>query len=146
MTPLPPRILVGCGVAAVACLTAFRVGDRPARMAAGLVAACLGLTTFAEWITDLRAEPVVCGDIVCGLGLLLLASSFNAAWLWTMTGIEAALFMLHAWFYGFSETPSAKLVIANNLLATLGLIVLVIGAVRSRKQANPTEDAASAIL
>ena len=77
---------------------------------------------------------MVCGDVICGLGLLLLAASFNAGWLWAMTGIEAMLFLVHAWFYGFGETPSATLILANNLLATVSLIVLVIGAVRSRKR------------
>ena len=119
---------------AAGCLTAFRVGNRVVRMTAVLGIICWSLATLAEWATGLRAEPVIVADIVFGIGLLLLAASFNSRWLWIMTLIQAVLLTVHAWFYGVSETPGAKLVVANNLLSTASLVVLVVAAFRSRQQ------------
>ncbi len=137
-----PRLLVGLLLMTAACLTALRWGARPVRLAAMVIGVAWALTTVGELATGLRAEAVILGDIAGGLGLLVLAASFHTRWLWAMTLIEAALFMLHAWFYAVADAPGVTLVVANNVLATLGLVVLVGAALqdlrtRARRAASP---------
>ena len=128
-----PRLLVGLVLMATACSAGMRWGGGPVRLAAGVIAVAWTLTTVGELVTGLRAEPVIIGDVRGGMGLLVLAASFPTRWLWTMTLIEAAVFMLHAWSYGVSDTPTAVLVFANNVLASLILVVLVVAALQDRR-------------
>ena len=137
MTSAFPRLVLGVVLMGGACLIALRYGDRTTRMAAVLIGACWTLTTAAQVATGLRAEPVIVGDIVCGLGLLGLAASFNTGWLWFMTLIEAAMFVLHAWFYGASERPGEGWIWFNNGLATVVLATLVWAALRPRETSGP---------
>ena len=51
-----------------------------------------------------------------------------------MTLIEACLFVLHAWFIG-TPTPESAAMMGNNVFATGLLVVLVLGALMSRRRA-----------
>lgn len=96
-----------------------------------LVVVCWTVTTLAEFATGRRAEPVMIGDAVFGVGLLWFAWRYNRGFLWVMVGIQATLFFLHALLYEASTPPSRIQALGNNLLATGALIVLVVAALRS---------------
>ncbi len=128
-----PRLLVGLVLMGAACLTGLRWGGGPVRLASAIIALAWTLTTIGELATGRSAEPVIIGDVVGGMGLLVLAASFPTKWLWTMTLIEAALFLLHAWFYGVSDMPGGVLIAANNALAASILVVLVVAALQDRR-------------
>jgi hypothetical protein len=134
------RLLFGCTLMAVACYTAWRVGDLPQRRIGVLVAICWVLTTIGEFATGRQAEPVMIGDAVFGLGLLWFAWRYNTIWLWLMICLEAALFFLHAAVYQAGQPPNAIQAVGNNILATLGLIVLVVASLLDwrRRQHAPT--------
>jgi hypothetical protein len=110
---------------ATVCATAWRLGDRPQRGAGVAIAACWILTTIAEFATGRQAEPVMMGDAAFGVALLWFVWRYNTGWLWMMIGIEAALFFLHAAVYQVGRPPNPIQAIGNNLLATLGLVVLL---------------------
>jgi hypothetical protein len=113
------------------CFIALRLGDRPERRTAMLVAICWSLTTVAEVATGRQAEPVIIGDAVAGVGLLWLAWRYNKGFLWVMIALEATLFFLHALLDEAGLPPNRMQTTGNNLLATGALAALVIGALGS---------------
>jgi hypothetical protein len=125
LTSTDLRLLVGCAIMAAVCITAWRLGDRPQRGIAAVIAICWVLTTVAEFATGRTAEPVMVGDAVFGIGLLWFVWRYNTVWLWIMIGMEAALFFLHATIYQVGRPPNPLQTVGNNLLATLGLVVLL---------------------
>ncbi len=115
---------------AAVCITAWRLGDRPQRSIAVVVALCWVLTTVAEFATGRQAEPVMMGDAIFGVGLLWFVWRYNTGWLWMMIGVEAALFFLHAAVYQAGRPPNPFQALGNNILATLGLVVLLTAVLR----------------
>ena len=136
MTAEHLRLLIGFALMAMACSLSLAIGDRPIRMAAVLVAACWIIAFVGRQTTSMVAEPAIASEVICGLGLLYLASTYNTSWLWLMVGIEAILLCFHAWYFGTSETPPPAQIMGNNVLATADLIVLVAAAVHSRRSAT----------
>ena len=130
MTLALSRIVTGVALMVLGCAPAAILGNRPVRLATAIIAACWALVAAAQVATGLIVEPVMVGEIVSGLGLLAVAMSFDAKWLWVEIAIEAALLLLHAWFYEQGEVPSANFVTFSNLLTTVGLGVLVAAAIR----------------
>ena len=133
MTPDNVRLIVGLTIMAAACLTAYRIGDEPVRLAAALVMASWVVAFAGQQLTGLRTEPVMASEVVAGIGFLFLAGSYSAFWLWVEVGLEAAVLFMHAWYYGYGEATPAAQIIANNLVTVAALIVLVWAAVRSRR-------------
>lgn len=134
------RLLVGCTIMAAVCITAWRLGDRPQRSIAVVVALCWVLTTVVEFVTHRQAEPVMLGDATFGIALLWFVWRYNTGWLWMMIGLEAALFFLHAAVYQAGRPPNPIQAIGNNVLATLGLVVLLGAVLRghfARRRARP---------
>ncbi|MGC1301719.1 MAG: hypothetical protein WA840_05025 [Caulobacteraceae bacterium] len=132
MTLSEIRILFGCLWAAVGCAIAIRIGGEPERRAAMLMVICWVATTAVQFLTGRLFEPVLVGDFVYGVGLLWFAARYNRPWIWIMIAFEAVLFFLHASLYQADRTLGLIHLIANNLMAMGGPVVLVIAAVRSR--------------
>lgn len=133
MTPEAIRLLAGLVVMAAACGIAYRIGDRPVRLTAGLIAASWIIAFAGQRLTGMLVEPLLASELVAGIGLLFLAASFSADWLWAEVGIEVLLLCMHAWFYGNDEATTRGEIIANNVLASTSLLVLVGAAARSRR-------------
>lgn len=118
------RILIGFGLMAVVCMTAVSVGNRALRRAAILVAGCWALATLIELGFGHRTEAVIAGDSLCGLGLLFLAATETAWWVWILLLVQSALFLMHALLYKLDQPPTTLYVVANNSLNTLGLAIV----------------------
>lgn len=126
-----PRLAVGVVLMAVVCLTAWRLGDRPVRLAALVIAVAWTVGTAGQIVFRRQAEPILVGDVVAAAGLLRLAWSYHRRWLWIAICIQAAIFFVHAAYY----PPPAVLPVAerwaNNALNTAGLGVILAAAMMS---------------
>ncbi len=128
------RIAIGFVIMAVVCLTAWRIGDRPVRLAVLIVAAAWAVATAGEVVLQRQAEPVLVGDAIAAAGMLRLAWTYHRRWLWLTICIEAALFFLHAAYYPAPAMLPPGERLANNALNTAGLAVILAGAVVSWRQ------------
>ena len=108
-----------------ACGFTFWAGNRSMRLTAVLIFACWAAAVAAEFAFGPNIAILLAANLVNGLGLLVLATMDGAAWLLVMTSIEAALFLLHALTLSSDRDPAGLEVIGNNVLVTLGLIVMV---------------------
>ena len=125
------RLAIGVVLMAAVCLTAWRIGDRPVRLPALIVAAAWAVATAGEVLIQRQAEPVIHGDAIAALGMLRLAWTYHRRWLWLAICIEAALFFLHAIYYLPPALIPLRERLANNALNTAGLAVILAAALIS---------------
>ena len=123
------------------CVTAWWLGDRPVSVAALIIAAAWAVATTGEVILQRQGEPILLGDAIAALGLLRLAWTYHRRWFWLATGIEVALFFLHAAYYPPPALLTADERWANSGLNTAGLAVILVAALTSQRQ----EQRASAV-
>ncbi len=127
------RALFGCLWAVGGCAVTIRIGDQPERRAAILMLLCWVATTIVQFLTHHMIEPVLVGDFAYGLGLLWLAARYNQGWTWFMIFFEAILFFLHAGLYQAHDHRLGLVhLVANDIMAMAGPVVLVVAALRSR--------------
>ena len=124
------RIGIGAVSMLLACGFAWRRGSAPVRAAVGLVAVCWTAGILLQFATGHTVEPVIASDIVIALGLLRLAWLKGVSWLWVGVAIEAAVLMIHAVFFHSGQPPTPLLIFANNGLMAVGLVAIVMAAIR----------------
>ena len=125
MNPALVRALIGLAVMVAACGFTFCVGNRSMRRAAVLIFVCWAVAVALEFAIGPHIAILLAADLIAGLGLLILATTEGASWLLVMISIEAALFLLHALTMSSNRDPGRLEVIGNNVLVTLGLMVMV---------------------
>ncbi len=96
MGPTELRLWIGLALMAACCGLAYAIGDRMVRRTALLAASCWVGVTVLELLSGRQAEPAIAGDVIAGIGLLVLATKGGAAWQWLLVGVQAALMMLPA--------------------------------------------------
>ena len=133
MPPHFTRILIGFALMAVLCSAAFALGDRPVRKMALLIGFAWAASVLTQLATGHLPEPAIAADVVCALVTLAWAWRGERRWLWGMVGIESCLLLLHALLFtvGWQATPMEAL--ANNILTTGALVLLLIAAVLARR-------------
>jgi peptidoglycan/LPS O-acetylase OafA/YrhL len=138
MTPVPLRIPIGVVLMAAACITAYRIGDQTVRRVAVLIAGCWTAAAVAQVLSGQLMGPVIVADIVCGLVILRWAWREEKTWLWLLAGLESGLFLLHAVLFQTPGAPTPPEVIGNNILSTLGLLILLFAALHNRGDSSPS--------
>jgi len=136
ITPGEIRVLLGCAWAVVGCAITIRIGAKPERNAAILMLVIWVAVTAVQFLTGRVFEPVLIGDFAYGVGLLWFAVRYNKAWIWLMIAFEAVLFFIHASLYQAQHVVGLLHLIANNLIAAGGPLVLLITALRSQTERN----------
>jgi hypothetical protein len=125
MSPALVRALIGLVVMLAACGFTFCVGNRTMRQVAVLIFVCWAAAVLAEFALGPRIKMLLAANLVNSFGLLVIATMDGAGWLLVMISIQAALFLLHALTMALDRAPERIEVIGNNVLVTLGLLVMV---------------------
>jgi hypothetical protein len=100
----------------------------------------VAVLTFVCWAGAVALEfaigphiaIIIAANVVAGIGLLIVAAIDGARWLFVMIALEAAMLVLHALTVTLDRPPGPIEVIGNNVLVTLGLLVMVGAAVAHR--------------
>jgi hypothetical protein len=119
------RALIGLVVMLVACGFTFSVGNRTMRRVAILIFVCWAAAVLFEIALGPHIKILLAANLACGFGLLVIATMDGAVWVLVMISIEASLFFLHSLTMALDRTPGRLEVIGNNILVTLGLLVMV---------------------
>jgi hypothetical protein len=141
--PALVRAMIGLAVMLAACGFTFGVGNRTMRHVAVLIFVCWAAAVLAEFALGPHIKILLAANLASGSGLLLIATMDGAAWLLVMISIEASLFLLHALTMALDRAPGRLEVVGNNVLVTLGLVVMV-GAAAAHRLRNSPEQKISA--
>jgi hypothetical protein len=134
MTLAEVRILSGMAWAVGACVATIRIGDKPERRVAILMAADWVVTTAVQFLSGLMYEPVIIAHFAFGAVLLWFAARYNKAWLWVMTLIAAILFFMHALLYRPSHPVGLLHLVVGDAVAWGAPLFLLIVALRNRNR------------
>ena len=118
-------VLTGLCVMAIASLIVFWRGGRLERWVMTFVVACWAGAAIAQFATGSPVIPVIVSDLIFAIGLLVLVLRRHLPWLYLLFGIEALRLLLHAAAFELGMGPAPAYRLANNVLSTVGLIVLV---------------------
>jgi hypothetical protein len=128
------RILIGLALMAVVCAAAFAIGDRPVRRMSLLIGFAWMASVLVQLATEHLAEPAIAADGICALVTLYWAWTGARLWLWGMVGLQSCLLVLHALFYTVAWRATPMEALANNVLATAALVLLLAAGVLSRRR------------
>lgn len=133
-------VLIGLCVLAATSLVVFWRGGRLERFGMTLTVFCWAAAAIGQLATGQAVIPVILADVVLASALLVMVLRHHLVWLYLLFGVEAFRLLLHAAAFEFGMGPAPVYRLANNVLSTAGLLVLVAAAVWPRRAAKPADE------
>jgi hypothetical protein len=134
-------VLTGLCVLAVASVIVIWRGGRLQRFAMILTVFCWAAAAIGQLATGQAVIPVILADMVLAGALLVMVLRHHRIWLYLLFGVEALRLLLHAAAFELNMGPAHLYRLTNNVLSTVGLLVLVAAAVWPKRTALPADRA-----
>lgn len=126
-------ILVGLCVMAVCAAVVIWRGGPLERLVMAAAAICWVGSSVGQFVADDPVTPIVIADVAFSGFLLVLIFRRHRGWLYGVFALEAARLVLHAMAYEHQVDPSAVYRLANNVLSSLALLVIVVASLGRRR-------------
>jgi hypothetical protein len=135
MTDVRP-VLIGLCLLALTSVVVFWRGGVLERRVMTLVVVCWAGCAIAQFATGSAVIPIIVSDLIFACGVLWLILRRHLLWLYLLFAVEALRLLLHAAAFelGMGPTPAYRL--GNNVLSTVGLIILAAVALWPKKPAG----------
>jgi hypothetical protein len=88
--------------------------------------------------------PIIVADLVFAVGMLVMVLRYHCSWLYLIFAVEASRLLLHAAAFQLHLGPAPAYRLANNVLSTAGLVVLVAVSLWPRRAREAARDEAEA--
>lgn len=118
-------VLVGLCVLAVASAVVFWRGGRLERAVMTLAVFCWATASIGQLATGSPVIPIIVADLAFAIGMLIMVLRYHRPWLYLIFAVEAVRLLLHAAAFELNLGPAPGYRMTNNVLSTLGLVVLV---------------------
>ena len=123
-------ILIGFIVMLATCSVTWLIGGPAERQGALFLAACWMVSLVGQaFLGGHNAIPLIIANVICGLGLLVLAYKHGKAWLWLTLLIQVVIIILHAMWTDDVSYVSYMHMATLNVLSLSTLAVLLMGGV-----------------
>jgi hypothetical protein len=132
-------VLTGLCVLAIASGVVFWRGGRLERVVMTITVLCWAAASIGQLATHSPVIPVIICDLVFAAGLLGMVLRYNRPWLYALFAVEACRLLLHAVAFQSGAGPSPLYRLSNNVLSTIGLVVLVATALWPKRAEQAVE-------